>query len=167
MPAPRTLTIAWEDPRTHSWKSRPMSGMDYLRAIRDGTVKPPPAAALIGYRLVRVEEGKTIFELQPAEQHYNPFESVHGGVAAVILDTAMTSAVMTVLDERHVCSTIEMKVNFIRPITRQAKIVRSEGHLIHAGERLASAQGRVTDGTGRLLAHGTGTCMIFKRPAVE
>jgi uncharacterized protein (TIGR00369 family) len=144
-----------------------MSGMDYLCAIRDGRIMPPPAAALIGYRLVLVENGKAIFELKPDECHYNPFESVHGGIAGVILDTAMTSAVMTVLDNGYLCSTIEMKVNFIRPITGQSGTIRSEGRLIHAGGRLATAQGQVIDDTGKLLAHGTGTCMIFKRPPVK
>ena len=93
----RIRTITWEDPRKHAMDAASMSGLQFLRSIRDGTPPPPPVAALLGYRIREIEHGRAVFEIEPAEFHYNPFGSVHGGIAGLLLDTAMTSAVLSTL----------------------------------------------------------------------
>jgi uncharacterized protein (TIGR00369 family) len=139
-----------------------MSGLDYLQYIRDGKIKPPPAALLLGYRLCEVEAGRAVFELEPAEYHYNPFASVHGGIASTLLDSAMTAAVLSTLPVGSSCSTLEIKVNFVRPISGQTGLVRCEAKVLHAGSRIATAEGRLTDCQAKLFAHATNTCMIFQ-----
>lgn len=156
----RTRTINWEDPTTTAREISGSAGLDYLTKIKEGAIKPPPAANLIGYRIVEVGEGFTIFELIPEEFHYNPFSSVHGGIASVLLDSAMTSAVLTKLDTGMTCSTIEIKVNFIRPFNIDTGPVRCFGNTIHVGKHIATAEGKLIDRREKLYAHGVNTCMI-------
>jgi uncharacterized protein (TIGR00369 family) len=160
----RVHTITWEDPKISARDATSISGLDYLCSIRDGKIKPPPIAMLVGYRIREVEKGSTLFELEPAEYHYNPFATVHGGIASTLLDTAMTSAVLSTLSVGLSCSTVEVKVNFIRPITNKTGIVRCKAKIIHAGNRIATAEGRIIDNNEQLYAHGVSTLMIFKQP---
>jgi uncharacterized protein (TIGR00369 family) len=111
---------------------------------------------------VEVEEGRAVFAVEPGERHYNPIGAVHGGLAATLLDTAMGCAVQSTLLAGAGYTTLELKVNFTRPITRETGRVLCEGEIVHRGGRVATAEGRViAEGTGKLLAHGTTTCMIF------
>ncbi len=158
---PRVHTVTWQDPQVSARDAASISGLDYMRAIKDGTVKPPPAAMLIGYQLRDVQVGRVLFELEPAEYHYNPFASVHGGILSTVLDSAMTSAILTTLPTGVGCSTLEIKVNFVRPITNRTGLVRCEGKIIHAGNRIALAEGRITDSRDKLCAFAVSTCMIF------
>ncbi len=160
--AHRVRTVRWQDPEISARDALSISGLDYLRGIRDGKIAPPPAAVMIGYQLYEIDQGCVIFELEPAEYHYNPFASVHGGIISTVLDSAMTSAVLTTLPAGVGCSTIEMKVNFVRPITRRTGVLRIEGKVIHGGSRIAIAEGRVTDARDKLCAFAVNTCMIFR-----
>jgi uncharacterized protein (TIGR00369 family) len=108
-----------------------------------------------------IECGHTVFELKPAEFLYNPFATVHGGIASTLLDTTMTAAVLSTLSKGFGCSTLEIKVNFIRPITIESGLIRCEGRVIHSGSRITTAEGKVMNSEGRLYAHGVSTCMIF------
>ena len=110
-----------------------LDGLDYLRAIKDGRISPPPAATLVGYRIYAVEKGYAAFDLDPAEYHYNPFASVHGGILATLLDAAMTAAVITTLPRGKTCSTVEIKVNFIRPVTKETGLLRCEARPVVVG----------------------------------
>ncbi len=157
----RVRTVSWPDPRTCTETAAAMSGLEYLQAIRDGKTSPPPIARLLGYRLVETEAGRVVFELKPAEYHYNPFGAVHGGVVSTVLDTAMTCAIFTMLPKGTVSSTVELKINFIRPITVQTGPVRILGNKIHVGRRLATAEGRIVDAREKLYAHGVTTCMLL------
>jgi len=158
----RQRTITWEDPHIGSRDADGISGLDYLKAIRDGSGHPPPVAHLIGYRLVEVDYGLAVFELEPAEFHYNPFATVHGGILSTLLDSAMTAAVMTTLDAGTACTTVEIKVNFIRPATAQTPTLRCEARPIHIGKRLATVQGWIRDRENVLHGHGVSTCAVFK-----
>jgi uncharacterized protein (TIGR00369 family) len=158
----RIRTVTWEDPKVSARDSAVISGLDYLTAIKEGRVKPPPMAMLIGYKLVEIEAGRVVFELEPDEYHYNPFASVHGGIAATVLDSAMTSSVFSTLPIGSGCSTIEMKINFVRPMTRRTGILQAEGKVVHVGARIATAEGRLTNREGTLYAHAVTTCMIFR-----
>jgi uncharacterized protein (TIGR00369 family) len=157
----RTRTIQWEDPQIGSRNTPNISGMDYLCAIRDGNIAPPPAASLVGYRIVNVDEGQALFELDPSEYHYNPFSTVHGGMLSTLLDTAMTAAVMTVLPPGKTCSTLEIKVSFIRPVSSRTGLITARGNLIHGGKQVATAEGRILDAKAKLYAHATCTCLIL------
>ncbi len=157
----RTRTIHWVDPRANARDATRISGYDFLNSIREGRIPPPPLAALLGYRIAEVDIGRTVFELEPAEYHFNPFALVHGGIASTLLDTAMTSAIVTTLAAGFSCSTLEMKVNFVRPMTDKTGPVRCEGKVIHVGKRIATAEGKIVDGNGKLYAHGVTTCMVL------
>ncbi len=138
-----------------------LSGVDRLRAIIDGR-RSAPYGALVGFRPVEVGEGRVVFEGVPGEQHYNPQGIVHGGYAASILDSCMGCAVETMLEAGVSYTTVELKVNFVRAMTAATGTVRAIGTSIHTGRRMATSEGRLLDGDGRLLAHGSTTCMVMQ-----
>jgi uncharacterized protein (TIGR00369 family) len=157
----RQRTITWEDPAAAAELGRVLSGREFLEKIRSGAIPPPPIAATLGMDLVEIGEGTAVFELQPSEHLYNPIGSVHGGVMCTMLDSAMSCAVHTLVPIGRAYTTAELKVNFVRPITRDTPRVRAEAKVIHPGRQLATSEGRIVDERGRLYAHGTATCMIF------
>lgn len=158
----RERVISWADPEANKRDAMAsVSGLEYLRSIKDGRISLPPAAALLGYRIHSVENGYSVFELDPAEYHYNPFATVHGGILATLLDTAMTSAVITTLPQGKTCSTVEIKVNFVRPVTAATGVLRCEARPVHVGRRLATVEGHLKNRAGKLIAHGISTCSIF------
>ena len=150
------------DPHELWRRGRELSGLDYVRLIRSGELPPPPIATTLGFTLVEAERGRAVFEMAPGTQHYNPIGSVHGGVALTLLDSAMGCAVHTLLEAGVGYTTLELKTNFVRPITAETGLVRCEGVVVHPGSRVATAEGRVTDAAGKLLAHGTTTCLILR-----
>jgi uncharacterized protein (TIGR00369 family) len=141
------------DPRDVAEHGLKLSGMEYIQAIFSGELPAPPISELMGFQGVEAEPGRAVFEMEPGPQHYNPIGSVHGGIALTLLDSAMGCAVHT---------TLEVKTNFVRPITAETGLIRCEGHVIHSGSRIATAEGKLTDAAGKLLAHGTTTCLIFR-----
>ncbi|HBA52874.1 PaaI family thioesterase [Syntrophorhabdus aromaticivorans] len=158
----RTRTVTWADPALCMEEAGRMSGLDYMRALKDGEVTPPPICNLIDFKATRVEPGLTVFEITPAEYHYNPFGAVHGGIASLILDSAMACAVHSMLPKGVGYTSLEVKVNFIRPITVEAGPLICEGRAIHVGKRTATAEAKLTDKEGKVYAHGLTTCMIFR-----
>ena len=148
-------------PRDVAASGRELAGMDYIQAIVTGELPAPPISELMGFRLVLAEPGRAVFEMEPGPQHYNPIGSVHGGVALTLLDSAMGCAVHTLLAAGVGYTTLEVKTNFVRPITAETGVIQCEGLVIHQGSRIATAEGKLTDASGKLLAHGTTTCLIF------
>jgi len=140
-----------------------LSGLDQVRGMRDGIFGIAPMQALMNMRLIEVEEGFVVFIAVPEEKHYNPQGTVHGAFATAILDSAMGLAVVTKLPPGIGQTTVEFKLNFIRPMSSQTGEVRGEGRVIHCGRSLAIAEGRLLGHDGKLVAHGTTTCMIFQR----
>jgi uncharacterized protein (TIGR00369 family) len=120
-----------------------------------------PVAELVGFDLIELGEGQASFRMDPAERHYNPLGTVHGGIAAMLLDSAMGVAVHTALDEGQTYTTLELKVNYVRAMTQDTGPVVATGSVIHRGGRVATAEARLTDAGGHLLAHGTSTCLIM------
>lgn len=161
-PSERTITIHWEDPRRLGEAARRLTGMEFLQKMVAGELPPPPIAALMNFELVELSEGLAIFAVDPKEYHYNPIGVVHGGLAATLLDSAMGCAVHSTLPAGAGYSTLEIKVNFVRPITADTGRVRAEAKLIHLGGRTATAEGRVIDEAGKLYAHATTTCLILR-----
>ncbi len=136
------------------------TGLEMLRAMAAGDLPLPPIAALLDYRATAFDEGVAEFRCRPQACHYNPAGIVHGGLAATLLDTAMACAIHTRLPIVSVPATVELKVSYLRPMTVDTGEVRCVGTVIHLGKRIATAEGRLTDGHDRLVAHGTITCMV-------
>ena len=160
--ADRTRTITWDDPLPGARAARRMSGLEYLGAMMHGELPGPPIAATLGLVPVELEEGRVVFEVEPAEYHYNPIGMVHGGFAATILDSAMGCAVHTKLPARVAYTTLELKVNYLRPLKVESGVVRAVGTVIHAGRTTALAEGRLLSADGTLYAHATTTCLVFR-----
>ena len=157
----RSLTVTWSDPLAAFHEGRRLAPIEYLRAIRDGRIPDPPIARLLGMRLVRLEEGEAVFELTPAEQHYNPIGVVHGGVAFTLLDSAMGCAVHSLCPAGKGYTTLDLKANLVRALTRESGAVRASARVVHFGSRTATAEARLEDAAGKLHAHGTSTCLIL------
>jgi len=157
----RSLTVSWSDPHALAQAGRAMTGLEFLRAIRDRRLPSPPIAELLGFRLVEAEPGHAVFEVVPDERHYNPIGVVHGGLAMTLLDSAMGCAVQTQVPAGAAYATLEAKTNLTRAITSATGKLRAIGKLVHMGSRVATAEARLVDGEGRLYAHATTTCMVL------
>jgi len=138
-----------------------MAGIDFIRAMRDGKLPHPPICALLGYRLVEAEPGQAVFEIAAGEQHYNPIGVVHGGIAMTLLDSAMGCAVQTQMPLGGGYTTLEAKTNLVRAITAETGRLRAVGKVVHLGKRIATAEGRLEDASGKLYAHATTTCIVL------
>ena len=143
---------------------RPLSGLEFIIGLSEGRFPRPPIANLIDFQLVEVELGRVVFAATPGEQHYNPLGSVHGGYISTLLDSCMGCAVHTRLEPGQGFTSLELKVNFVRRVSAETGPVRAEGKVVHLGSQIATAEGRLVDADGRLLAHGTTTCLIFRLP---
>ncbi len=161
--SPRTHTFTWHDPHAIAQAGRGMSGIERLRASLAGEIPPPPITSALGFRFASVEEGNVTFTFTPAEYHYNPIGSVHGGVAATLLDSAMGCSVHTLLPAGVGYTTLEIKVNYIRPLTAESGEVRAVGHVLHLGTKTAIAEGKLLGADGKLYAHATTTCLILRQ----
>lgn len=160
----RELVVRWEDPATgpRIAAERGLSGIEYLRAILAGEIAPPPITRLMGLELETVEDGHVVFTATPGEQHYNPIGVVHGGLAATLLDTAIGCAMQTKAPMGVFFTTIEIKVNYVRPLFADMGRVYGEATVLYAGRQTALAEGRVIDAGGKLYAHATSTCMAVR-----
>jgi len=139
-----------------------MSGLEFVRGLADGTLPLNTIAQTLGYDIIEAESGRVVIIAEPTDIHLNPAGTVHGGLSATLLDSCMGLAVHSTLDKGFGSTTLEFKISFARPITPQTGPIRAEGTVISRGRRVGTAEGRVTDRDGRLLAHGTTTCLIFE-----
>ncbi|WP_376087596.1 PaaI family thioesterase [Roseomonas sp. CCTCC AB2023176] len=160
--APRQHSIAWSDPAALAAAGRTMSGMEFLTAMAEGRLPPPPALLLIGARMGSIEEGRVTMRLVPAEYQFNPLGTVHGGILATLLDSVMGCAVHSRLPAGRGYTTLEFKVNFLRGVGLSTGEVMAEGNAVHLGRRSAVAEGRILDGAGRPCATASTTCIIFE-----
>ena len=136
-------------------------GLSFLRGIIAGTNPAPPFADAMDFELAEADEGRVVFVGQPSARFFNPLGTIHGGWTATILDSAMACAVHSALRVGEGYTTLEMKLNYVRPVMPASGPVRCEGRLIHRGGSVATSEGKLVDAQGKLLAHGTETCMIF------
>ena len=142
-------------------RARTMDGLALFREIMEGRLPAPPIAGVLGFRLAEADCGRVVFGYMPMADHYNPMGGVHGGIAATLLDSAMGCAVHSTLKAGTSYTTLEIKVNYVRAMTERTGPVRAEGKVISAGSRIATAEGRLFDALGRVVAHGSTTCLIF------
>jgi len=161
----RSRTITWEDPLEVVRAAPGRTGLELLRELAAGRLPAPPIAQTMGFTGVSFDEGRAVFEGEAGEYLYNPIGVVHGGYAMTLLDSCMSVAVHTTLAAGERYTTLEAKINFVRPITLDTGRVRAEGVVIHRGSTIATAEGKlIAVSTGKLLAHGTTTCLISPAP---
>lgn len=158
----RRRTLRWSDPTQFVEPIRKLSGLEFMRAFLSGDLPPPPFMELLGIRIASVEPGSVSFEFEPAEFMYSPLGNVHGGIVTVLLDTAMGCSFHTTLPAGVGYTTLELKVNFVRPVTAASGTLRAEGHVVHAGSRVATTDARLTDRQHRMHAHATSTLLILR-----
>lgn len=138
-----------------------MTGLEFVQALVDGTLPLNTIAKTLGYEIAEAENGRVVVSAEPRDIHLNPAGTVHGGLAATMLDSCMGLAIQSALPKGIGSTTLEFKISFIRPITPETGPVMAVGTVISCGRRIGTAEGRITDGGGRLLVHGTTTCLIF------
>ena len=141
-----------------------MSGLELMRAMVAGTLPGAPIGALMNMRAGSADPGTVTFEAMPGTEHYNPLGTVHGGFAATLLDSCMGCAVHTTLPAGTGFTSIDINVTFVRAITIATGPVTARGEVISAGRRVATVRGTLTDAAGKILAHGTSSCLIFELP---
>jgi uncharacterized protein (TIGR00369 family) len=160
----RTHTFTWHDPMISAAAARGMSGREYLEALRDGKLDPPPMVALMGMSLVEVGDGRVVFAAEAREYLYNGIGLVHGGFAATMLDSAIGCAAITAAPRDRMAVTLDLQVRYFKPITVKTGIVRCEGIVINIGRTTATAEGRMMDSSGRLYGHATSTLSLVPIP---
>ena len=140
-----------------------VGGLEFFKRMMAGELPPPPLVALLGLRLVEVEAGRVVFAGTPAEAFYNGLGVAHGGFAATMLDSALGCAINSTMPPGRLFTTLELKINYTRPLRRELGEVRCEAKIVHAGSRTATSEGRIVDAAGKIYAHGTTTCILIER----
>ena len=139
-----------------------MSGLEFVQGLVDGTLPLNTMARTVDYDVTEAASGRVVITAQPSGIHLNPAGTVHGGFAATLLDSCMGLAIQTTLEKGIGQTTLEFKISLVRPITPETGMIKAEGLVLSRGRRVGTAEGRITDASGRLLAHGTTTCLIFE-----
>lgn len=139
-----------------------LSGMELFEGMANGKYPAPPIGKALNFRFVEAEHGRAVFEGEPLRDFYNPIGSVHGSYAAALLDSCMGCAVHTTMAAGQAYTTLEYKISLVRGMTDKTGKVRAEGKVLQVGRRVATAEGWLTDSGGKLLAHGTTTCLVFE-----
>ena len=143
-------------------EQKEMSGLEFVQGLADGTLPLNTIAQTLGYDVTQAESGRVVVTAEPSGIHLNPAGTVHGGLAATLLDSCMGLAIQSTLEKGVGSTTLEFKISLLRPITPDTGLITAEGIVLSCGRRVGTAEGRITDGKGRLLAHGTTTCLIFQ-----
>jgi uncharacterized protein (TIGR00369 family) len=159
---PRQKTITWYDPLAAAKQGAAMAGVDHLRAMLDGKLPPPPIATHFDLALVSVEPGDVTFVCTPDESVYNPIGLVHGGLVCTLLDSVTGCAVQSTLPVGLAYTSVEIKVNYLRPVHGHTGELRARGWLTKPGRRVAFAEGDVRDSAGKLFATASSTCLIME-----
>ena len=144
-------------------RQKQLTGLEFVQGLTDGSLPLNTIARTLGYDVVEAAEGHVVIAAEPNSTHLNPAGTVHGGFAATLLDSCMGLAVHTTLEKGMGQTTVEFKISLVRPITPETGLIKAEGVVLSRGRRIGTAEGRITDSQGRLLVHGTETCLIFQR----
>jgi uncharacterized protein (TIGR00369 family) len=144
-----------------------LSGLEFFRKMIAGELPPPPLVALLGLRLIEAEPGRVVFAGVASQEVYNGMGVAHGGFAATMLDSALGCAINTTMPAGRVFTTIDLQVHYTRPLRREVGELRCTANVVHAGSRVATSEGRITDAAGKVYAHGTTTCILVEPPRGE
>jgi len=159
--APAAKTVQWYDPKITAEAAARMAGLEFLRAIRDGLLPPPPIASLLGFAATELERGYVVFEGTPDESVYNPIGTVHGGLVCTMADTVAACAVHTTLEAGVGYTSIDLNVSYTRPVTRDSGRLRAIGTVVKPGRRVAFSRAEILDGAGKVVATATSSCLIM------
>jgi uncharacterized protein (TIGR00369 family) len=143
-------------------RRKEMSGLEFVRGLADGSLPLNTIARTLGYDVTEAVSGRVVVTAEPSDHLLNPAGTVHGGFSATLLDSCMGLAIQSTLEKGFSQTTLEFKISLVRPITSDTGEIKAEGVVLSRGRRVGTAEGRITDGKGRLLAHGTTTCLIFE-----
>lgn len=161
---PRTRTVTWHDPASAAAQGLALPGLDYLRAMVDGVLPPPPIAGLLQMVLVEAEPGRVVFTCLPDESAYNPIGAVHGGLVCTLLDSVAGCALHSTLPQGRGYTSIEIKVSYLKPVRASSGTLTAVGTVVKAGSRVAFTEGVVTDASGAVVATATSTLLVFDLP---
>lgn len=163
--ASRTRTFSWSEQKIDTAAVKKMTGLEFLLAVRDGRFPRPAISNTLDFIMTEAEHGRAVFEGTPAEYHYNPLGTVHGGYFATVLDSALACAVHSTLPAGMGYTTVELKTNFVRPAFAHTGPLVCEAKVISVGARIGTSEAKlVGKADGKLYAHGTTTCLIFPLP---
>jgi uncharacterized protein (TIGR00369 family) len=157
----RTRTVTWEDPHIGAAKSKTMSGLDYINALVDGSIPPPPIVELMRMRAISAEVGKVTFECDPDESMYNPIGTVHGGLVCTLLDSVLGCAAQTTLPFGQAYTSLDITVSYLRPVLASSGTLTAVGVVVKPGSRACFAEATVHDASGKLVATATSTLLVF------
>ena len=143
-------------------RRKEMSGLAFVQGLASGSLPLNTIARTLGYDVTEAENGRVVVVAEPNDTLLNPAGTVHGGFAATLLDSCMGLAIQSTLEKGFGQTTLEFKISLVRPITTETGAIKAEGTVLSRGRRVGTAEGRITDRDGRLLAHGTTTCLIFE-----
>ncbi|MFO0557574.1 MAG: PaaI family thioesterase [Polyangiales bacterium] len=163
-PRSRERTFAWEDPRAAAQAGHALTGLEYLRSIVTGALPQPPIAMALALRLTEVSEGRAVFECTPDESHFNLIATVHGGLAATLIDSASGCAVYSTLGLGDRWTTVNLSIDYLAALDDQTGALRCEGSVVRVGRTIAIADARVLDSRGSLVARGSSTCLVRRAP---
>jgi uncharacterized protein (TIGR00369 family) len=161
----RQRAYNWDDPSVSAQAAQASDGLAFLQGILAGRLPGAPIARTLDFQPVSAEPGVVVFSFTPAEFHYNPIGTVHGGVLSTLCDSACACAVQSMLPAGTYYTSLDLSVKFLRPVTSATGTMTCEGTVTHLGGRSALAEARLTDATGKLHAHATSSCMIFRPDA--
>ncbi len=164
---PRSRTVEWYDPMVTAAGAAGMTGLEAMRAIRDGALPPPPIAMLLRMSIHDLAEGRVEFGCELDESVYNPIGVVHGGLVCTLLDTVVGCAVHTTLPQGVGYTSIELKVSYLRPVLATSAPLRAVGRVVKPGSRVAFAEGEVRDAAGRTVATASSSLLVFPLPTAE
>jgi uncharacterized protein (TIGR00369 family) len=157
----RQKTVTWHDPMLGAAAWREMSGLEYLHAMLDGKLPPPPIANLLNMMLTRADAGTVTFTCTPDESAYNPIGLIHGGLVCTLLDSVIGCAVQTTLPAGVAYTSVEIKVNYLRPLHANSGELTAHGRTTKPGRKIAFAEGDVRNSDGKIMATASGTCLII------
>ncbi|MCW2983387.1 MAG: hypothetical protein JWR63_957 [Conexibacter sp.] len=158
----RARAVTWDDQSPTLEAGATRTGLEVMRAIMTGELPAPPVAQLLGFGIARVDEGSVMFSMDPLEAHQNPLGTVHGGIITTLLDSAMGCAVHTTLPAGGMYTTLELKVNFLRPSFAGGATLLAQGTVLHRGSTAVLAEATITDAAStKKIAHATSTCLIL------
>jgi len=161
---PRSRTVTWHDPLITAAGALERSGLETMQAIRDGVLPPAPIAMLMQFDIRSLEEGRVEFGCTLDESVYNPIGVVHGGLVCTLLDTVAGCAVHTTLPAGMAYTSIELKVNYLRPVHASSGPLTAIGRVVKPGRRVAFAEGEILDAQGRSVATASSSLLVFPIP---
>jgi len=157
----RHRTFSWYDPAVTARAAPTCSGLEFLRAIRDGILPPPPIASLFGFEMRDVAPGRVVFACRPEEIAYNPIGVVHGGLVCTLADTVTACAVHSTLDAGVAYTSIDVNVSYLRPVTSASGVLVATGVVTKSGRRVAFASAEIVDGAGKVVATAASSCLVM------